>query len=463
LTRAALRILQVSTYDTIGGAEKVAWNLQQSYQTRGHEAWLAVGHKLSNHPDTLLIPHEQFRGRWSRFWKSISAKRLPTHQQPNGSGRLRGFMDALAEPGKALNHYRGVEDFQFPGTWHLLKLTGKPVDIVHCHNLHGGYFDLRALPWLSRQVPLILTLHDAWLLSGHCAHSFDCERWKIGCGSCPDLRIEPPIRRDATSYNWKRKRAIYGQSRVYVSTPSQWLMEKIGNSMLAPAVVESRVIPNGVDRTIFHPMDKAKVRSVLNIPQNAAVLLFVAYNVRHNMWKNYQTLEAAVSQVAEQWHAGKLLFLSLGGEARSEWIGQAEIRFVPYQKDPATVARYYQAADVYVHAAKADTFPNTVLEALACGKPVVATAVGGIPEQIRPSSTGFLTPPGDAQTMASHILELLSNEVLRGNMSAEATEDARRRFDLETQVDTYLAWYESLIQRQESESRRRGVDALSVF
>ena len=61
---------------------------------------------------------------------------------------------------------------------------------------------------------------------------------------------------------------------------------------------------------------------------------------------------------------------------------------------------YYQAADIYIHAAKADTFPNVVLEALACGLPVVATAVGGIPEQIDHERTGFLVPPGDAAGMA---------------------------------------------------------------
>jgi hypothetical protein len=57
----------------------------------------------------------------------------------------------------------------------LLELFGVP-DIVHCFNLHGSYFDLRALTWLSRRLPVIVDLRDAWLLSGHCAHSFDCER-----------------------------------------------------------------------------------------------------------------------------------------------------------------------------------------------------------------------------------------------------------------------------------------------
>ena len=94
-----------------------------------------------------------------------------------------------------------------------------------------------------------------------------------------------------------------------------------------------------------------------------------------------------------------MLCIALGETAPSEQIGDIEIRFVPYQKDPEQVARYHQAADIYIHPARADTFPTTIIEALACGTPVVATAVGGIPEQIVEGKTGFLVPVGDAGAM----------------------------------------------------------------
>ena len=85
-----------------------------------------------------------------------------------------------------------------------------------------------------------------------------------------------------------------------------------------------------------------------------------------------------------------------------------------------------------------------MLEALACGTPVVATAVGGIPEQIEDGVTGFLTPKGDSKTMAVRIQQLLDDEALGSRLSTSAAKTARQRFDLEHQADTYLAWYNEI-------------------
>lgn len=87
-------------------------------------------------------------------------------------------------------------------------------------------------------------------------------------------------------------------------------------------------------------------------------------------------MRAAIALVAERCTGQKILFIAVGENAPPEQIGKAEILFVPYQKDSKVVAAYYQVADIYLHAAKADTFPTTILKALACGTPVVATSVG---------------------------------------------------------------------------------------
>jgi glycosyltransferase involved in cell wall biosynthesis len=456
-----MNILQVSTVDIVGGAEKVAWNLFQAYRARGHNSWLAVGSKRSDHPDVMVICNNSRATPWSRLSRSLDKKRERLESKVPG---LRRVPRVFGHPWRGVESWLGIEDFNYPGTSQIIDVTPQEPNIVHCHNLHGGYFDLRVLPWLSQQVATILTLHDAWLMSGHCAHSLDCERWKIGCGHCPDLTIYPAIRRDATAYNWRRKRDIYAQSRVYVATPCEWLMRKIEQSVLAPAVVEARVIPNGIDLSVFHPADKQAVRAALGIPQDTQVLLFTANGIRRNMWKDYQTMRNATALVAERIDRRDLLFIALGEGAPAERIGQAEVRFVPYQEDTEAVARYYQAADLYLHAARAETFPNTVLEALACGIPVIATAIGGIPEQVKGlevaegqsqtaklnrygagEATGVLVPAGDAAGMAAGIERLMKDDSLRGRMGENAARDARERFDLQRQVDSYLEWYERIL------------------
>src|SRR5919198_1169298 len=318
----ALRILQVSTYDTIGGAERVAWNLSQIYRERGLGSWLAVGHKLGTDPHVLPVPNGEGVAKWARLWRGVEARLESAEERRQLAPTARRFARVVAEPRRALDQYRGVEDFRFPGTWQLLSLTGRAPDIVHCHNLHGGYFDLRALPWLSARVPVVLTLHDAWLLSGHCAHSFDCERWRTGCGHCPDLTIDPAIRRDATAHNWRRKREIFQNSRLYVATPSRWLMRKVEDSMLATGIVERRVIPNGVDLAVFRPSDGRASRAALGISDEALVILFAATAIRRNMWKDYATVQEAVGRASEALSGRPVVFLALGEDAPPERIGQ---------------------------------------------------------------------------------------------------------------------------------------------
>lgn len=444
-----MNILQVNSADVGGGAERIARMLLDQYRARGHQSWLAVGNRRDDDRDVLLIPQEE-----SASWRWL----CDLHQRHSQAHRaVRAAMKAMrlaTHPFLEIRSSLGIEEFHHPGSRKLLDLPPAWPDVLHCHNLHGQYFDLRTLASFSRRLPTFLTLHDAWLLSGHCAHSFDCTRWKTGCGRCPDLTIPPRVQRDSTAYNWKRKRKIYSASRLYVATPSQWLMDKVQSSMLTEGLVDSRVIHNGADLSVFHPANKAMARAELGLPPEATILLFAANGIRTNVWKDFRTMREAIERLSAMPRMSQLLYLGLGERvAATERIGSAEIRLVPFEASSARVALYYQAADIYVHAARIDTFPNTVIEALACGLPVVATAVGGIPEQIRTLAdndsgagpTGILTPAADSQALAQAIATLVDDQPLRARMAANAADDARRRFDLTVQADAYLAWYQQAL------------------
>ena len=176
-------ILQISTADVRGGAENVARNLQREYRARGHRSQMAVGFKITDDPDVFVIPNESERTGWENFWLETSVKL--TRNGMRGVRRVARLAGIIGQPGRQFNQLMGIEDFHFAGTKRIVELADKP-DIVHCHNLHGEYFDLHALEWLSARVPVVITMHDAWLLSGHCVHSLGCGRWETGCGKCPD-------------------------------------------------------------------------------------------------------------------------------------------------------------------------------------------------------------------------------------------------------------------------------------
>ena len=377
-----MKVLQISTADRGGGAEAVAMSLHRGLLTGGHEATLAVGYRRTDEPGVVEM---------------------------GGAGSRR--RRALTNPGVLLDAVLGREDFRFPGSRHVLELAPSAPDVVHVHNLHGGYFDLRALPELAGRVRLVATLHDAWLFTGHCAHPFDSDGWLRGCGNCPHLGTYPSLLRDGTAYNLARKRAIYEGLELTVVTPSRWLMDMVERSVLAPAATRREVIPNGVDLDLFRPGERE--------PRTIPLLVFAAQGGPANEFKDFTTFQAALERIDRP-----VDVVALGDPP----VPQAE------------VADWLRKADLYVHPSRADTFPSGVLEALASGTPVVASRVGGIPEQVT-EETGVLVEPGDPAALAAAIESLLADPVRRARMGRTAAADARERFSLDRQLAAYLDLY----------------------
>jgi glycosyltransferase involved in cell wall biosynthesis len=401
-----LRIVHISTADLGGGAEKTAWKLHRRYRELGHESILTVGWKVSD--DTAVIPIDN-SGR-SRGWRRVAAR----------------VEDSL-----------GLEDRVLPGSHNILDLVGGRPDVIHAHNLHTRYFDLAALPKLAAAAPTILTLQDMWLLTGHCGHSFDCRRWETGCGSCPDLTIYPPIPRDATRTNFRRKARILRREQLSVSASSAWLLELVSRSSLRDH--PGRVIPNPVDTAIFRPGDAQEARSALGLPSDRPVLFFPGSMGLQNQFKDPATFLRAFEHLRDLQPIA--LAFSKNGEEQSETKGLFPLAPTSSEEQ---MARYYRAADVVVHPSRAETFGMALAEALACSRPVAATRVGGMPEIVEDGDTGFLVPAGDDRALADAIRHLLNEPELRARMGEAGVLRVRERFDLRRIADIWLDWYAEL-------------------
>lgn len=98
-------------------------------------------------------------------------------------------------------------------------------DILHFHNIHGYYLNLGIARAIGRLgIPVVWTLHGGWPLTGRCAYFFNCSRWKIGCGQCPNLRSYPRTYFDTSRIMWRKKRELLGGVwNPVIVTPSQWL------------------------------------------------------------------------------------------------------------------------------------------------------------------------------------------------------------------------------------------------
>lgn len=309
-------------------------------------------------------------------------------------------------------------------------------------NLHwvANFIDLGAFfEWLPNEKVLIWTLHDMASFTGGCCHAMGCPKFIDGCGVCPQLgsTTEHDLSRDV----WQRKKKYYSaldSDKFHIVTPSQWLSGELKRSPLLGRFPTS-VIPYGLDLEVFKPRDREVSREVLGIPMAAKVILFVSNgSVR---LKGFHVLLDALDGLDA--NSGVFL-LSIGFDSGTVLQRFKHIHIASI-KDEGLMSLIYSAADLFVLPSLADNLPNTMLESMACGTPVVAFATGGIPEGVRPGITGLLAKAGDATELREAILGLLGNEDRRLEMAANCRKVALAEYSLELQAKRYVELYESML------------------
>jgi glycosyltransferase involved in cell wall biosynthesis len=414
------KIVIINTADEGGGAERVSIRVLNGFLELGLDAWLLVGNKTGNHPRVIS------------FYTSPFFDYRP-YMKPD--------LTKAIERSRRLDQFLGLEDFNHPYSHHISEMTGSPPDLVLCHNLHGGFFDLRVLSGLSGHMPVALRLFDTWLQAGHCAYSLGCNRWQSGCGECPDLTIPPAISKDASRLNLQRKQRIFRESRLFVSAESQWMLDRAKRSVLAPAVLGWKYVPGGVDLETFFPGSREEARLQLNIDLDAKVLLFVANQGSANPYKDFDTVRRALDQLHHLQPARKIILLVAGSNGPDEDIGtRILIRHVGPLASRPDLAAFYRAADITVHSAIEEAFGNVVAEALACGTPVVAASGGGVLELIDHGCTGMIVPPRQPAQLAQVISQLLDAPALCAEMGIAAAAAARRHLDCRVMIRNLQSW-----------------------
>jgi glycosyltransferase involved in cell wall biosynthesis len=167
-----------------------------------------------------------------------------------------------------------------------------------------------------------------------------------------------------------------------------------------------RVVPNGVDPAIFHPRERSEARRMLRVDPEARVILYVG---RLEPRKGTGELAAAFDRVRARVPEAMLVLVGDGvssDDVRAQAARWGDRARVLGARPHEEVARWMAACDVLVLPSWAEGTPNVVLEALACGRPVVATAVGGIPDVLDPRA-GLLVPPREARALADALVTAL--------------------------------------------------------
>jgi glycosyltransferase involved in cell wall biosynthesis len=364
-------------------------------------------------------------------WNERGAAGTGTWRQ---SARLRGRLQDLGTR-IGLNYVVLPFGFGLP-----FRKEYRWADVVHFHNLHGGYFNYLALPEVTRFRPSLLTLHDIWPFTGHCGYSFDCRRWETGCGNCPYLDTYPKVTTDRTRVEWKLKSWAFGRSRLEIVCPTEALSREAGASLLKG--LPRRVIHHGIDTAVFRPGDR-QGRQALGVREDAFVVLLGAFDLR-SFHKGIDVALAALSTlpapVAERIH---VVALGHGGEElRSKLrVPCTAVGFVP---DDARKQEIYAAADVLLYPTRADIFGLMPLEAIACGVPVLASRLPGVDEVVVDNVSGLLCPVGDTDAFAKALAELVGDPARMAAFSRSAREHACQRFSLEAHLAGYRKCYDEL-------------------
>jgi glycosyltransferase involved in cell wall biosynthesis len=409
-----MRVLHLWKNDFLGGGGGAIamFRLHSKLREAGIDSWIMCQRKSTDSPFVKVVP--------------------PPHRIER---RIRFFTSRLG-----LNDIHRLSSFKIKQ-----QEVYKKADIIHFHGTHSGFINYLSLPALVKNKPAVFTLHDMWCLTGHCGYSYDCERFKTGCGKCPYPDEHPRIRRDGTKWEWKLKNRVFNKSHFTILCPSAWMANQAKQSILSHYPI--RQMPCAVNTGDYQPLDPELCRTLLGIELHKKVLMISSIKLT-DYRKGADLLIRALEGIPKSLKS-EIILIVLGQQgaavADSTDIQTIDLGYVSSDRIKAIA---FSAADLLVLPTRADNFPLVSLESIACGTPVVAFRVGGVPEQVRPEITGYLAEPENEADLQAGILRLLEDNSLRAFMSEQCRKIVLEEYDLDLHTKRHIDLYSQMLENK---------------
>lgn len=415
-----MRILHVNHSDINGGAARAAYRIHRSLVSAGLNSRMRVIDRTSDDATVVGGPPAGTGpiGRYLR--RQLARLSLSNFRTANP------ILHSLAWPDSGLGR----------------ELNATGADVLNLHWLGNGTISVREIGRLTK--PVVWTLHDMWAFCGaeHYAADMPDSRFRVGY-----LRDNAPDEERTKDFNrqtWMRKFRNWKQP-MYIVCPSRWLANCAQESILFKDW-PVQVIPNPIDLDVWRPIPKPLARSVLGVDPSARLVLLGAPGGLSDPRKGGDLALEALARLAVGPNAPDAL-LVFGQSAPSGHPAlPLPTRFLGQLHDDLSLALTYSAADVFVMPSRQEAFGQTALESLACGTPVVAFEISGLPDIVNHQENGWLARPFDTGDLAKGIGWVLGDEIRRAVLGATARATVEERFSATLVAKKYGALYADVMQ-----------------
>jgi len=412
-----LNLLILNTFERQGGAAIATQRLHRGLRSIGLNSRMLVQGKTSD-DSSVLGPRTR--------WQGILAF-------------LRPYLD-----GTVNRFYPERNKVLFSSAWVpenlRSRMEGLEFDLLHLFWVTGGFLRIETLRKLEK--PIVWTLHDMWPFTGGCHYDDDCGKFQQSCGSCPVLHSKKD--RDLSRRIWTRKRNAWSDVPIVVVATSQWLADQArASSIFKDKRIE--VIPNGIDTEIYKPLQKDVARAAYNLPQDKRLILFSAFNAASDKRKGSQYLLQALKKMSQLGWDSKAELVIIGASGGDLPDVEMKTHYMGNLHDELSQVLLYSAADVLVAPSIQENLSNTVIESLACGTPVVAFDVGGMPDMIDHQENGYLARPFEVDDLADGISWVIESEHRHDSLSLQARQKVEKSYVLEAVANQYLDLYKDIL------------------